>query len=113
MASAGREKAEVLPYTIELEAALRDDLFRGYDVLQKPDDTVDVYVVLNVLALNEMNIKSQTFSVSGMFSLIWEDLRLQWASNFSLFSISLLFSNSKYMWVPPIILENAIGDNVL
>ena len=112
MASVDRMKAEVLPYTIELETALRDDLFRGYDVLQKPADTVDVYVVLNVLALNEMNIKSQTFSVSGMFSLKWQDLRLQWASNFSLFSIRLLFSNSKHMWVPPIILENTIGDNV-
>ena len=103
---------EVLPYTIELEATLRRNLFTGYDVLQKPTDRVDVYVVLNVLALNAMNIKAQTFSVSGLFSLKWEDERLKWEGNLSFISIRLLFSNSRYMWVPPIILENTIGDNV-
>ena len=103
---------EILPYTIALESSLRTDLFKDYDVLQKPAERVDVYITFSVVALNYMDIKSQTFSISGHFSLIWQDDRLMWLHNISLLSVRLLFSNSKYMWVPPIILENAIGDIV-
>ena len=104
---------EILPYSIDLESSLREDLFSEYDVLQKPAERVDVNVTLSVLALNDMDIKTQTFSVSGYFSFKWLDDRLTWSHNTSLMrSIRLLFSNSNYMWVPPIILENAMGDIV-
>ena len=103
---------QILPYSIALESSLRTDLFSDYDVLQKPAETVDVYVKLNLVSLNEMDIKSQTFSISGYFSMKWQDDRLSWVHNSSLVSVRLLFSNSKYMWVPPIILENTIDDIV-
>ena len=101
---------QILPYSIALESSLRQDLFSDYDVLQKPAQTVDVDVKLNVVALNYVDIKTQTFSISGYFSMKWQDDRLMWMHNISLLSVKFLFSNSKYMWVPPIILENAIDD---
>ena len=101
---------QFLPYSIALESSLRQDLFSDYDVLQKPAQTVDVDVKLNVVALNYVDIKTQTFSISGYFSMKWQDDRLMWMHNISLLSVKFLFSNSKYMWVPPIILENAIDD---
>ena len=63
-----------------------------------------------MVALNDVDIKTQTFSISGYFSMKWQDDRLMWMHNDSFLSVKFLFSNSKYMWVPPIILENAIDD---
>ena len=103
---------EPLPYSIDLESSLRKALFTGYDVLQKPADRVDVSVALSLVTLNHMDIKAQTFSISGYFSLSWQDDRLMWLQNTTYHNVRLLFSNSKYMWVPPVILENAINDIV-
>ena len=105
-------KGVPVPYSIDLESSLRDQLFADYDVLQKPAQPVKVYVALSVMALNYMDIKTQTFSISGYFSLRWQDARLAWLENTTLLNVRLIYSNSKYMWVPPIILENAIDEIV-
>ena len=99
-----------LPYSTDLESSLRESLFTGYDVLQKPRERVDVNVALSLMRLNYMDIKAQTFSIFGYFSLSWHDDRLTWLQNVTHWSVRLLFSNEKYMWVPPVILENGIND---
>ena len=112
LGSVAATEIQGLSYTIDLESSLRQDLFPEYEILQKPAETVDVNVSLSLIALHDMDIKTQTFSISGYFSFKWQDDRLMWSHNTSLSSVRFLFINSKYMWVPPIDVENAIDDIV-
>ena len=41
-------------YSTELESALRTELFQGYEVLQRPEKKVTVWVALNMLTINSL-----------------------------------------------------------
>ncbi|KAK3582644.1 hypothetical protein CHS0354_001690 [Potamilus streckersoni] len=83
------------PYTITLETQLRSKLFTDYDLLQRPNQTVNVMVSLSLLTIN---------------SLIWEDSRLSWNGNTTYDNIRFIFSNENYMWRPAVIVENSVSD---
>lgn len=97
-------------YSTDLESALRTSLFRGYEVLQRPEKTVVVSVALNMLTINSLAIKDQALSISAYFTMKWGDSRLSWDENSNYTNIPFLFSNENYMWAPSIIVENSVKE---
>ncbi|XP_053385791.1 acetylcholine receptor subunit beta-like [Mercenaria mercenaria] len=98
------------PYSTDLETELRTRLFTGYEVLQRPNQTVSMSVGLNLVTINSLDIKDQILSTSGYFTMKWADGRLDWSSETNYTSITSLFSNEKYMWRPTLLVENSVNE---
>ncbi|XP_033733502.1 acetylcholine receptor subunit beta-like [Pecten maximus] len=101
-------------YSKDLETSLRTELFTGYEVLQRPSKTVGVFVSLNVLTVNDLDIKDQFMSITAYFELKWSDSRLTWsntsATTQDYSSVKFLFSTEEYVWRPSLIIDNTIDD---
>lgn len=97
-------------YSTDLESALRTELFTGYEVLQRPSETVNVRIALNLLTVNSLDIKDQILSTSGFFAMTWQDDRLEWHTKANYTNVRFLFSNEDYMWRPAIVIENSVNN---
>ncbi|KAL4217017.1 Neuronal acetylcholine receptor subunit [Mactra antiquata] len=83
------------PYSKELETELRDYLFNGYQVMQRPQKKVTVRTALNLLSLNY---------------LVWMDSRMYWMDNSTYNNIRFLFSTELSLWRPALIVENSVNN---
>ncbi|XP_060071422.1 acetylcholine receptor subunit beta-like [Ylistrum balloti] len=95
-------------YSKELESQLRDNMFKGYEVLQRPRELVLINVSLSILTINDMSIKDQTLSMTGYLSLAWLDERLAWYEDSTYDAIKYMFSTETYVWRPALLIDNAV-----
>ncbi|XP_069107298.1 acetylcholine receptor subunit delta-like, partial [Argopecten irradians] len=96
-----------------LEADLRTQLFKtnGYQVQTRPTATVKVHVTFSVLTFNTLDVRGQSLTTTGYFSLTWSDDRLSWINNATYSrDVSVFYSNEDTVWRPPVILSNSVSD---
>ncbi|ESP01932.1 hypothetical protein LOTGIDRAFT_172305 [Lottia gigantea] len=100
-----------LGFTIGNETALRNSIFeeKRYDVNVRPNSHVLVSVMFNLLAINELNIREQKFSVSGWFTMRWTDRRLAWNTS-EYGDVQFLFATQTDVWKPALVISNSIDD---
>ncbi|XP_071148581.1 acetylcholine receptor subunit alpha-like [Mytilus edulis] len=99
-------------YSYILEHDLRTLLYttNSYQVLSRPNSSVEVTLTLTPTALNSLSIKDQSMSMTGYFQLNWDDTRLAWDTDPTYSSISYIFSTSDYTWRPTLFIANSVGD---
>lgn len=99
-------------YSTDLETQLRTNLYttQNYEVLQRPSQTVTTNMQLNLLTINSLDIKEQTLSISGYFTMQWHDSRLEWYNDSQYENVRFLFSNEVYTWRPAVVVENSVSD---
>ncbi|XP_052231622.1 acetylcholine receptor subunit beta-like isoform X1 [Dreissena polymorpha] len=106
--SGGGGTTEPENYSINLETRLRSMLFNGYEPLQRPSENIQVNISLNLITVNNLEIKDQKLSTSGFFQMQWTDSRLEWNSTYG--NIRFMFSTETYVWTPKIAIENSVND---
>ncbi|KAL4217019.1 hypothetical protein ACF0H5_023475 [Mactra antiquata] len=92
---------------------LRRMLFDSYDPKDTPGMPVHVAASLNLLSLNDLDIKEQKLSIAAYFYFKWTDENFAWLfdpaySNYS--DVSSIFCDEDEIWTPSIIIENSIHD---
>ncbi|CAC5371538.1 unnamed protein product [Mytilus coruscus] len=99
-------------YSFSLEYDLRTLLYttNNYQVLSRPNTSVELELTFTPTALNYLSIKDQTMSMTGYFQLSWDDARLAWDSNPTYNGIPVIFSTSAYTWRPTLFIANSVGD---
>ncbi|XP_071150102.1 acetylcholine receptor subunit beta-like [Mytilus edulis] len=99
-------------YSYTLENNLRTLLYttNSYQVLSRPDTSVEVGLTFTPTALNSLSIKDQTMSMTGYFQLHWNDTRLAWDTDPTYSSIDNIFSTSDYTWRPTLFIANSVED---
>ena len=95
--------------SIEDTRVLRGDLLTNYSKYIRPvrnqSHTVDVYLYLTIVAIQEFNEVLERFSVVGVFFIYWVDENMIWnETEYS--GISSIFMGYNEVWVPEIILTN-------
>ncbi|XP_041350962.1 neuronal acetylcholine receptor subunit alpha-7-like [Gigantopelta aegis] len=116
-----------------VEGLLRSSLLSSYYSGVRPDAIVDVGVLFNIITINELNIRSEAFSVSGWFIMhllctftcfklfyicpytvyfqTWTDDRLIWDNTIPLYSATnFMFFTQAEIWRPTLIVENSVDD---
>ncbi|XP_071096250.1 neuronal acetylcholine receptor subunit alpha-10-like isoform X2 [Haliotis cracherodii] len=89
---------------IALLAAIRANT--SVDV--RPIQNTVVISTILLFALNDVNIGSETMSLSGVLVVLWNDPRLTWDPA-SAGGIQRMVVNTKYIWKPPLVIENDIN----
>ena len=96
------------------EVELHNELFNEkYNELVLPvrnmDDTVTVFVDFSVQAIEDLDAKHQTFSVSGYLDLSWVNQFLVWnPRNYS--GVYEILVKCENIWLPDLLVANLIGD---
>ncbi|XP_046376323.2 neuronal acetylcholine receptor subunit alpha-10-like [Haliotis rufescens] len=93
---------------IALLAAIRANT--SVDV--RPIQNTVVKSTILLFALNDVNIGSETMSLSGVLVVFWNDPRLTWDPA-SAGGIQRMVVNTKYIWKPPLVIENDINSAVV
>ncbi|XP_071146251.1 neuronal acetylcholine receptor subunit alpha-6-like [Mytilus edulis] len=98
-------------YSVSDATYLHDLLFdqSGYKTLVLPDYPVNVSVEYNMLTVNSLDMKSQTLSTSGWFTVVWNDIRLAWNKS-SHGNIENIYVSEDSVWHPKLIVQNSIDD---
>ncbi|XP_071101679.1 neuronal acetylcholine receptor subunit alpha-7-like [Haliotis cracherodii] len=99
----------VLGFSFEAQNRLRTDLLTNYSVKVRPQGVTDVGLAFNILTVNDLVTRTQTFSVSGYFTVIWNDTRLEWNTT-KYDNIMFLFSDETEIWRPSLVVKNAIDN---
>ncbi|XP_050418793.1 acetylcholine receptor subunit beta [Patella vulgata] len=96
-------------FTIKDEALLRDKLFETgeYDLKIRPSDRVQVEILLNLMTINFLNIRDQSFQVSGWLTLAWIDKRLSWVQE-EYGDIGFIFASQTEVWRPTLVISNCV-----
>ncbi|CAC5413831.1 unnamed protein product [Mytilus coruscus] len=81
----------------------------GYNRLVLPDYPVTVSAEYNMLTVNSLDMKSQTLSTSGWFTVVWNDSRLAWNKS-SYGNIEYIYVSEDLVWHPELIVQNSIDD---
>ncbi|CAG2244294.1 unnamed protein product [Mytilus edulis] len=102
----------VQTYSYSLENDLRTLLYttNSYQVLSRPNSSVELGLTFTPTALNSLSIKDQTMSMTGYFQLHWNEERLAWDTDPTYNSIPYIFSTSAYTWRPTLFIANSVGD---
>ncbi|CAG2223636.1 CHRNA3 [Mytilus edulis] len=98
-------------YSVSDANNIHDLLFNqsGYKTLVLPDFPVNVSVEYNLLTVNSLDLKSQTLSTSGWFTVVWNDSRLAWTKS-SYGNIEYIYATEDIVWHPSLIVQNSISE---
>ncbi|XP_067685822.1 acetylcholine receptor subunit beta-like [Haliotis asinina] len=102
-------KIPVLGFSLGSETKLGADLLANYSLKVRPQKVTDIGLAFNILTVNELETRTQTFSVSGYFTAVWNDTRLQWDTQ-AYDNITFLFTDETQIWRPPLVVINAVDD---
>nr|XP_034302806.1 neuronal acetylcholine receptor subunit alpha-3-like [Crassostrea gigas] len=79
----------------------------SYNKFVRPSSTTYVGIELNLLSVNEMDVKKQIMSSSGWLTVSWEDPRLTWDP--SVYGgIKYIYTKQKEIWRPELIIDNSV-----
>ncbi|XP_067686414.1 neuronal acetylcholine receptor subunit alpha-3-like isoform X2 [Haliotis asinina] len=93
------------------EIQLRADTLGSSNYSRKirPAEQVHVSVRYNLLSINTLDMRTQTFSTSGWLTVKWEDRRLAWTrENYG--NLTYMFDTEDVLWRPELIIDNSISD---
>ncbi|XP_076085711.1 neuronal acetylcholine receptor subunit alpha-3-like isoform X2 [Mytilus galloprovincialis] len=62
-----------------------------------------------MLTVNSLDMKSQTLSTSGWFTVVWNDIRLAWNKSYH-GNIEHIYVSEDSVWHPKLIVQNSIKD---
>ncbi|XP_071100942.1 neuronal acetylcholine receptor subunit alpha-7-like [Haliotis cracherodii] len=99
----------VSSYNLGNETQLRTDLLTNYSLKSRPDGVTSISLVFNLLTINQLVTRTQTFSISGYFTVIWNDTRLGWTPA-AYSGIGFLFADETEIWRPSLVVKNAIDN---
>ncbi|XP_048238333.1 neuronal acetylcholine receptor subunit alpha-7-like [Haliotis rufescens] len=102
-------RSQVLGFTFEAESRLRTDLLTNYSLKVRPLSVTDVGLAFNIITVNDLVTRTQTFSVSGYFTVVWNDTRLEWNTT-KYDDIMFIFSDETEIWRPSLVVKNAIDN---
>ncbi|XP_052237893.1 neuronal acetylcholine receptor subunit alpha-2-like [Dreissena polymorpha] len=99
-------------YTAAYETAIRSNtvLDVGYDPISRPNSTTEVKVGIGILAIDQLDLLNQMFTVAGWMVLEWRDERLKWTPAAGNGNIKSVFSTSDIIWKPELVIDNALDD---
>ncbi|XP_071096246.1 acetylcholine receptor subunit beta-like 1 isoform X2 [Haliotis cracherodii] len=90
------------------EIALLAYIRNNTSVDVRPIKKTVVTSTIVLFALNDVNIGAETMSLSGAVVVLWNDPRLMWDPA-SAGGIQKMVVNTKYIWKPPLVIENDIN----
>ncbi|XP_071096247.1 acetylcholine receptor subunit beta-like 1 [Haliotis cracherodii] len=90
------------------EIALLASIRANTSVDVRPIQNTVVTSTILLFALNDVNIGAETMSLSGGLLVLWNDPRLTWDPA-SAGGIQRMVVNTKYIWKPPLVIENDIN----
>ncbi|XP_041354404.1 neuronal acetylcholine receptor subunit alpha-7-like isoform X2 [Gigantopelta aegis] len=94
-----------------VESELYASLLTAYNKGVRPAGVVEASIMFNLITINELIIRAQTFSVSGWFVMSWNDPRLYWDVANPLYTdVNFMFFTQKEIWRPTVVVENSIDD---
>ncbi|WAQ96112.1 ACHA2-like protein [Mya arenaria] len=98
-------------YSAAMETEIRNQTVysSGYDPISRPAEVTHVKIGLNVLAIDELDIKGQKLSVAGWLTLEWQDDRLQWNKT-EKNDIEYMFTKPNDIWKPELIVDNSLAN---
>ncbi|XP_052814410.1 neuronal acetylcholine receptor subunit alpha-3-like isoform X2 [Mya arenaria] len=97
-------------YSAAQETAIRTaKLDTNYDPVSRPADTTEVKIGLNVLAIDELDLKSQKLTLAGWLTMEWEDSRLAYTKA-SYDDIESAFAQPSKIWKPEVVIDNSLED---
>ncbi|KAK6173690.1 hypothetical protein SNE40_017097 [Patella caerulea] len=95
-------------FTIANETNLRSHLFNGnYNANVRPEQMLTIRILFNLLTVNELNIKEQSFEVSGWLTMLWDDSRLSWKGD-EYGGVNYIFASQTDLWRPALVISNAV-----
>ncbi|XP_060564950.1 neuronal acetylcholine receptor subunit alpha-4-like [Ruditapes philippinarum] len=95
-------------YSAAKETEIRSEtvLAAGYDMISRPSATTTVKVGISVLAIDELDLRSQKFQAAGWVTTEWEDNRLTWTPA-AKDDIEEIFSKPGNIWKPELVVDNS------
>ncbi|XP_053385826.1 neuronal acetylcholine receptor subunit alpha-2-like [Mercenaria mercenaria] len=81
----------------------------SYDPVSRPKSQTHVKAGLNVLAIDELDLKGQKLALAGWLRLEWKDDRIVWNKT-AKDDIEYIFTQPKYIWRPELVVDNALAD---
>ncbi|XP_060557883.1 neuronal acetylcholine receptor subunit alpha-3-like isoform X2 [Ruditapes philippinarum] len=98
-------------YSAAKETEIRSEtvLAASYDPVSRPKDQTHVKAGLNVLAIDELDLKGQKLTMAGWLTFEWEDDRTVW-DKAAKDDIEYIFTQPKYIWKPELVVDNALQD---
>lgn len=79
----------------------------SYNKYVRPSATTYVDIELNLLSINEMDVKKQIMSSSGWLTITWEDPRLTWDPS-AYGDIEYIYTKQEEIWRPELIIDNSV-----
>ncbi|GFO18470.1 acetylcholine receptor subunit alpha-like [Plakobranchus ocellatus] len=92
-------------WSVANETALRNNLKNGYDKGVRPDNTTIIYMYFQMCSIDAVDIKDQSFTVSGWWYMKWDDSRLAW-DEASYGDIDVVQFYEDDIWRPSIVVTN-------
>ncbi|XP_062569626.1 acetylcholine receptor subunit alpha-L1-like [Saccostrea cucullata] len=80
-----------------------------YHKLIRPSETTNVNVSLNLLTINNLEVKTQTLSTTGWLTIEWVDNRLTWNSG-TYPDVTHVYSLDSEVWKPELFIDNSLAD---
>ncbi|XP_045179220.2 neuronal acetylcholine receptor subunit alpha-2-like [Mercenaria mercenaria] len=98
-------------YSAVKETEIRSEtvLDASYDPVSRPKLQTHVKAGLNVLAIDELDLKGQKLTMAGWLTFEWEDDRIVWDKS-AKDDIEYIFTQPKYIWKPELVVDNALAD---
>lgn len=81
----------------------------SYNKYVRPSATTYVDIELNLLSLNDLDMKNQVMSTSGWLTITWNDPRLTWTAA-SYGNIEYIYTKQDKIWRPELIIDNSVED---
>ncbi|XP_060564945.1 neuronal acetylcholine receptor subunit alpha-2-like [Ruditapes philippinarum] len=98
-------------YSPEKEAEIRNEEIKiaSYDMISRPKAQTVVKIKLSILAIDELDLKSQKLTSAGWLSFEWEDDRINWTPS-AKDDIEEIFSKPADIWKPELVVDNSFDD---
>ncbi|XP_063410798.1 neuronal acetylcholine receptor subunit alpha-3-like [Mytilus trossulus] len=97
----------VSSYSVSDAENIHTALLTSYNKHVLPEEPVTVQAEYNLLTINSLEMKTQTLTTSGWFTVVWNDSRLAWTKS-SYGNIEHIYASQKILWHPELIVENSV-----
>ncbi|KAL8565143.1 hypothetical protein ACOMHN_003930 [Nucella lapillus] len=97
---------------VDDEVQLKNRLLKNVSGIKsvRPDRITLVELSFNLLAINNVDMKNELFSVSGWWNMKWKDSRLGWASLTPYADIPVIQVYNNDIWTPALGVDNSVKD---
>ncbi|CAC5400440.1 CHRNA6 [Mytilus coruscus] len=97
----------VSSYSVKDAENIHTALLSSYNKHVLPEEPITVQAEYNLLTINSLEMKTQTLTTSGWFTVVWNDSRLAWTKS-SYGNIEHIYASQNKLWHPELIVENSV-----